>query len=169
MIDSDSVVVLAAGAVKRFGDKKLLQDVCGMPLFSLTLRNVRTGPWQTFIVVSEASGLADRDTGVPKVINRDPSQGMSSSIRCAVEALSSSARIVFVNGDQPLVRAEHIERLIARCTPGRICATRVNGETVTPVCFPPKEFYGELRALRGDRGGQADPGQPPGGCCFHRR
>ena len=119
-------LVLAAGLGTRFGAAKLVADVRGRPLVWHTLQPLveltRLGVLGRGIaVVREGDGPVQslvEEAGLEAVINPDPELGLSNSLRLGLDALARLDRsprpsaALIVMGDQPLMRAEVIERLI---------------------------------------------------------
>ena len=70
-------------------------------------------------------------------------------------ALGSEDCAVFLNADQPFLRAETVKTLLDACeTQGKIAVPVVEGAPCSPCVFP-QRFYGELAALSGEMGGKA--------------
>lgn len=119
-------LVLAAGQGRRFGGGKLLALYRGRPLLSYVLDVVATACERRFldgghvVVATEdarAQTLCER-VGLEPILNDAPYLGLSYSLRLGLGALEKrmdenvGAALVFL-GDQPLVRLEVIESLIA--------------------------------------------------------
>ena len=88
------------------------------------------------------------------VENRDWVQGMSTSIRCGLKALSDTCRAaVFLLADQPLVTTDIITRLvkshIRSCPP--ITLPVCDGVRGNPVIID-RQLFAELETLTGDTG-----------------
>jgi molybdenum cofactor cytidylyltransferase len=113
--------VLAAGLARRFGGNKLLANLSGRAIVSHVLDALSTAQARgllagIYVVAAEGDdAVADltRRAGATLVSNRDPSRGLSSSVKLGLTALPATldAVLVFL-GDQPTIRGEVIERLI---------------------------------------------------------
>jgi molybdenum cofactor cytidylyltransferase len=110
-----TAIVPAAGKGDRFGGRKLLASVDGVPMIERTVRSLLDGGVASVIVVlSPDSEVAGANPGVPaladrrvrSVVNRDPSRGMFSSIQAGLAGVADRAGIILVlPGDMPFVRA----------------------------------------------------------------
>jgi len=113
-----AAIVLAAGASSRFGSTKALAPLWGRPLLQHVLDVVAVPGFAEIVVVlgHDADEIERRLAwrSERRVRNPDPDAGLSSSLRVGLESLgpASQAALVLL-GDQPLVRAEVVERLLA--------------------------------------------------------
>jgi molybdenum cofactor cytidylyltransferase len=119
-------LVLAAGQGRRFGGDKLLASFQGRPLLSYVLDVVVTGCSRGLlggghVVVGSQDGRARtlcEEAGLEPVLNGAPHLGLSHSLRLGLTTLANRtdddvpAALVFL-GDQPLVRLDVIEKLLA--------------------------------------------------------
>lgn len=113
------VVVLAAGAGKRFGGGKLLAELDGRPLLRHVLDAVRaTRPGRCVVVVGDdaerlRSVIAGGDE--TSVVNPDPAAGLSGSVRLGVREclrlMPGAQGVLVVLGDQPRISPEVIRAL----------------------------------------------------------
>lgn len=153
-----SAVVLAAGAGSRFGGGKLLAPFGGRVLIEATLDGLRGAPVDETIVVVGTEGERLRDVstahGARVVENRDWAEGMSTSVRAGLEACAPGSRAaVVVLGDQPLVGAGAVERLVAAFEGGAsVAVATYGGEPRNPTLLA-REIWPLLgREMSGDRG-----------------
>lgn len=156
-----SAVVLAGGASTRMGRPKLAIPVRGTPMIRRVAEAALNSRCAETIIVLGAHADLYRSLldglEVRIVENPDPAEGMGSSIRAGVEAVSPEATgAVVLLADQPLVSAGVIDRLIetAVAEGRRIVASACRG-TVGPPAYFHKDFFSELLALRGDRGARS--------------
>lgn len=154
------VIVLAAGASRRFGSPKQLVRLDGRPiLHTVVSRAVEVaGHAVTVVLGSGAADLAGllRHTPASVVINRSWEEGIGSSIRTGVARLPGScAAVLIALADQPAVTADDLRRLAGawRARPDHIVASQYGGITGVPAVFPAWSFA-ELLELRGDQGAQ---------------
>ena len=110
-------VVLAAGAGSRFGGGKLLAALDGRPLVRHVIdAAVAAGLEPIVLVVPPGDAFDDLDlTPALSVLNPNPGEGLSSSVRIGLRALDGEGvdAAIILPGDQPRVRADVIATLIA--------------------------------------------------------
>jgi CTP:molybdopterin cytidylyltransferase MocA len=114
-------LILAAGSATRFGSPKLVAPLGGRPLIGHVLAAIADVGLDRPVVVVGASGDLVRSAvdaeGVDWATNPDPTAGLSSSLRVGLAAVRGSRpdaeAILVLLGDQPRVRPEVIEQLIA--------------------------------------------------------
>ncbi len=153
-----SAIVLAAGAGSRFGGGKLLAPFGERTLIEATLSGLRGAPVDEIIVVVGAEGERLRSISTAYetriVENPDWAEGMSTSVRTGLRACASDARAAVVClGDQPLVGAEAIERLVEAFKQGaRVAVATYGGEMRNPVLFAREVWTLLLREMSGDKG-----------------
>jgi molybdenum cofactor cytidylyltransferase len=154
-------IVLAAGASSRFGSPKQLVRVDGRPLLHAAVsRAVEVAGHAVSVVLgAHAADLAPllRHSAASIVINRDWSEGMSSSIRAGVSRLPGSCGgVMLVLADQAAVTAEDLRRLATswRRQTDYIVAAQYGATLGAPAIFP-ASYFRDLTELRGDRGAQA--------------
>lgn len=156
-------LVLAAGASKRFGAQKLLQDLAGTPVLRWSvnaLAGVRGVADEVVVVVPpEHATLRDalRGASVRLVVNERAADGMGASLACGVRALGPDVDAVLVAlGDEPRLTRGHHERVVDRYRPGgvAIVAPTYRGARGHPVLFD-RRVFPELATLTGDRGARS--------------
>jgi molybdenum cofactor cytidylyltransferase len=169
-------VVLAAGRARRFGGAKLLAPLRGQPVLAhvldLLARAADAGIVASgrIVVAADDAGVADlvSSAGVETIVNQAPERGLSSSLRCGLAALGSdTGAAVIVLGDQPLVRLEVLEALVAAWRDGRGSVIRPRyadapGEPGHPVLLD-RSVWPLAGRLEGDAGfGALFPAGSPG-------
>jgi nicotine blue oxidoreductase len=153
-----SVIVLAAGAGSRFGGGKLLAEYRGRPLIEATLLRLREAPADETIVVvgNDAEGLRGlcESYGVRLAENPDWAEGMATSVKEGLAACSPDAdAAVVVLGDQPLVGAKAVERLVEAYEGGAAVAVATyGGERRNPALFTRRMWPMLEEELSGDEG-----------------
>ena len=154
------LILLAAGSSRRFGEDKLLWLVEGTPMLLRSLNRLtaltRILDADVTVVIHEgaAAGLLKAHP-VRVLLNPNHAQGISTSIRCALDALNDGSPAAFFVADQPWLRVETIHDFLngwLRSGKGAGCVAHC-GETGNPAAFTAK-YFPELRALEGDRGGK---------------
>lgn len=158
MSDKISAILLAAGQGRRFGENKLLVPFRGSPLISASLGELLRSSVSDVVVVVGADSWRLRQvcatTRGRMVENPDWERGMSSSILIGLASCGpdTSAAVVAL-ADQPLIRAEAIDRLILAFRRGAKAAVATyNGAPRNPALFS-RELWPLLRnELSGDKG-----------------
>ena len=111
-------VLLAAGAGSRMGHKpKSLLQLDGQPLIKRMVNHLlQAGVSQLVVVLGHYAvdiGAAIEGLPVDSVLNPDPGQGLVSSQRLGLQAISPhTALVVMALADQPLVNASDIDMLV---------------------------------------------------------
>lgn len=140
---------------------KLLVEVAGAPVISHAVDALLGSNVTHVLVVTgyQRSRLerALRGKRIRFVHNADYRHGLSSSLRCGLNALSLHFSAVLIClGDMPLVTSANINRLITafhRRSPPTVCVSSFRGRRGNPVIFPGAFRY-ELGELQGDTGAQ---------------
>ncbi|RYZ66399.1 MAG: nucleotidyltransferase family protein [Proteobacteria bacterium] len=152
------VVVLAAGASRRFGSPKQLVRVDGRPMLHTVVSNAASlgGHAVSVVLGSGASELAPllRHTPATVVVNRNWEEGMGSSLRAAMTRLPGApAAVLVMLADQIAVTVEDLRRLVAawRRNPEAIATATYGGTMGVPAVFP-RRCFAALGGLRGDQG-----------------
>lgn len=166
------LILLAAGASRRFGGNKLLVSFHGKPLFTWGLAALNDVCQKrgdcTLTVVSRYPEIreAARALGAQAVDSPESEKGQSYSIRAGLLALGRVEEgdfLLFLPADQPWITPNTISRLLDAAGPDTWTATAAFGERVgTPTLFSAR-LLPDLLALEGDRGGRklmGRPGQP---------
>jgi CTP:molybdopterin cytidylyltransferase MocA len=156
-----SAIVLAAGGGSRFGDGKLLARLGGRPLIEAVLDNLRQAPVDEVIVVVGADAQRLRDVcerhGVRIVENEEWERGQSTSVLAGLRACGPEAQAtVVLLGDQPLVGAGAVERLVAAFEGGaRVAVATYGGKQRNPVLFSRGVWPLVEAELAGDEGARS--------------
>jgi len=151
-------IVLAAGKSTRFGSTKQVARYRGEALVSRAVRLAEAACGSRTLLVTGNDWQRVHAASAPLlgflVRNDDYADGLASSIACGVRAVRASATAVLVLlADQPLIDASYIERLVAawRAHGRRLACSRYGASLGPPSIFP-RDSFGDLEALRGDRG-----------------
>ena len=151
-------LLMAAGNASRFGENKLAACFDGQSLFSLALAAIPAEMFARVTVVSQYPALLEEASlaGFDTILNDRPEDGISRTIRLGTEAMADCDAILYMVSDQPLLRADTVQRL-ADCwlqNPACIVSAAHGGHRGNPCLFPAR-FFPELCALEGDRGGSS--------------
>lgn len=151
-------IMMAAGAGRRFGANKLLEELEGKPLFRWAMDAVDPACFSSVIVVTGHAPVAAaaEGRGFRVVCNDRPSDGVSRTICLGLEAAGDCSGALFMTADQPLLTAGTLEKLTHAflTEPRYIHAAAHGGKRGNPCVFP-REFFPELLLLQGDTGGSA--------------
>lgn len=155
-----AAIVLAAGASTRMGQSKQLLPVGGQPMVrKVTAAACESELAQVVVVVgAHADAVRLALTGLPVdiVFNDSWAEGMSTSMRAGLSALTSGIQaVLIVLADQPGLTPDLLDTLVARYHASRaaIVAPFYQGQRGNPVLFD-RSLLGELKATRGDQGGR---------------
>lgn len=150
-------VVLGAGKSSRFGAPKQLLPFGDTTLLGQTIRNANASSLDRVVVVlgrasEELRASVDFDRA-EVVENTSYGTGCASSLLAGMDAAGEDCEaIALLLGDQPGVRAEFIDHVVAIWRRERPWAsvTSYLGKLGHPFIFG-REAFGELRQLHGDK------------------
>jgi len=155
---SIAIIILAAGGSRRLGRPKQLLPYKGRTLLRHAAEVAVTSEAivKMLVLGSEAERMKKEihDLPLKLIINNHWNEGISTSIRAAVQALPGSVEAaLFMLCDQPMVSSGLISRMIdARASPGKpIVACEYAGTVGVPALFS-RAYFDELSALEGDTG-----------------
>lgn len=158
MIPRPWVVLLAAGASRRFGSPKQLVRMGGESLLRRMARiALACRPAGCVVVLGARAPRLSRELaglGVRVVVNLRWREGLSRSLAAGVAALPAEAKGALVLlADQAALGPADLVVLCAcwRRAPRRMVAART-GSTLGPPAILPRSVFPALRRLRGDRG-----------------
>lgn len=168
MAESESTrleaIVLAAGAGRRFGGRKLLASFEGRPLitgaldaaFAAPVRRVwlvTDGDPDLAVVARDHARTLGHEEHLEVIVVADAAEGMGASLRTAVAALPAEAAGAFVFlGDMPRIPSDVAGALAQALAAGfDLAAPRFEGRRGHPVLFG-RICFPALLALRGDAG-----------------
>jgi len=155
-----SAIVLAAGESTRMGFPKLLLSIKGRSLLQHVIDNALQSKVSEVIVVLGADATKLRretkQSQVQIIENSSYKEGLSSSLKVGLQAISPQAQAVLVLlADQPLVSHAVIDALIDKYEESGsiIMAPVYNGKRGNPVLFD-SSLIPELLRVTGDKGGR---------------
>jgi molybdenum cofactor cytidylyltransferase len=160
-----AAVILAAGMSRRMKSPeampKQLLPLAGRPLLQHTVDNVgRSGVDEIVLVLGFAADSVIRQIsaeGARVIVNQEFAQGMGTSLRAGIAALGPHVKAAFaVLADQPLVRPETLDRLIAYHSESgaQITIPLYKGFRGNPVLLD-RSVFSEVMGLSGDVGCRA--------------
>lgn len=163
---SMAAVVLAGGMSARMGETKQLLPFRGMPLLEAVIRQLLPHPFSRIVAVvgHEAERIMQRivigDARFEWQVNPRYSAGMSSSLQGAAARASDLDGMLVFLGDQPLIRADTIERVrteaLRRLTSAEdslVVQPAYSGSPGHPVFFS-RGLFPYFAELQGDEGGR---------------
>ena len=153
------ILLLAAGAGKRFGGDKLSAVVDGQPMYirAMDVIDAQVDVIHRIVVTGQPSILSEgKLRGWDVAINENPEKGISWSIRLGMEQMLKAVPdldgILFMVCDQPWLTKETVGRMLTQFEKG-ILSLSYNGRSGNPVLFS-KDYFEELMTLEGDVGGR---------------
>jgi molybdenum cofactor cytidylyltransferase len=148
-------VVLAAGAGERFGSIKQLAQFRERPLLEWPLQALRgAGLERVAVVLGAHANEIERRVdlaGVEVVHCPDWASGQAASLRAAVAAASDADALVVVLGDQPLIAAQAVRRVVAAADGVLPVRAVYNGVAAHPTLLP-RTVWNAIADLDGDQG-----------------
>ncbi len=150
------LILLAAGASRRFGRQKLLAEFAGRPLYRFAFDAARELERARVLVVTRA-GLLDgaaAEYGFETVLVPE-GQGQGVSVAAGARAARAAANLCFFVCDQPHMTGAELERFLAGfARSGKsLGRCRAGDRYGSPTVFAPR-FRQELAALSGDERGR---------------
>lgn len=152
-------VLLAAGASRRFGARKLLQPLAdGVPIGVRTAHSLLGGTDKVTAVVAPS----DRDlpyllrrAGTDVCVCARADEGMGASLACGVRAARGADGWIIALADMPFIQPATYAAVAQALRAGApIVAPLWGGRRGHPVGFA-RAYYAELAALGGDEGARA--------------
>jgi nicotine blue oxidoreductase len=158
-------LLLAAGGGRRLGGRpKALLPYAGRPLVEHAARALRDGGCSPVRIVLGAAaedvrGHADL-AGYDLTVNPDWEQGMGSSLRAGLAALSGTAAqaqaVIVALVDQPGIGAAAVARVAgAYGSPGSLAAASYDGKRGHPILLGAEHWAGVAASAVGDQGARS--------------
>jgi molybdenum cofactor cytidylyltransferase len=152
---SAGVLLLAAGAGRRFGgDKRLARLPEGPTLLQVCVRSVLASGLPLCVCLGPGDAAAEsllRETGAPWVNCPGAGAGMGHTLAEGIARAPGWEATLVALADMPWIAAETFSAVAAASGPRRIVVPTLAGRRGHPVAFG-ADFYPALRALAGDRG-----------------
>lgn len=151
-------IVLAAGKATRMGRTKQLLPFRGKSVLEWVVDHaLASGLHRVVVVLGHDAGLLEpllRERDVTVVVNPQYGEGQSSSLKAGLGVLTDETEAaLFLLGDQPLVTAEIIDRILSayETSPSPIVMPVCEGRRGNPVLFA-RETFPAILGLSGDCG-----------------
>lgn len=150
--ENTGCVIMASGMGKRFGGNKLMADFGGEPLILKTISAVEELTCVVAVTRHEDVEKLLKERDISVVLHDMPLR--SDTVRLGAERIPDGMRIMFCQGDQPLLSRETVHALLMKSAeePGFIWRTSSQGEEGSPVIFP-GDLKEELMNLPEGKGG----------------
>ncbi|MDM7486805.1 nucleotidyltransferase family protein [Rhodococcus sp. GXMU-t2271] len=149
-------IVLAAGGGTRLGGRaKALLPHRGRPLLHTVVAALTAGGCDEITVVAGAYAddvVAACPPGVRTVVNPRWAEGMSTSLRCGVDAATGHEVIALTVVDFPGITAELVRTVLAAHRPGTITLPTFGDRPGHPVVFDRPDAEVAAREAVGDEG-----------------
>ena len=153
-------LVMMAGQSQRMGPENKLLLPTGpqqLPMVRVVVQQLLAAGCEQILAVV-GYGSADilnalEGLAVDFVENPTPEQGLSSSIRCGLNAIPDAESALIVLGDMPFVTVDSYQQLLAAAAqyPQSVIAPVFDGQRGNPVVFP-RSAFDQLKSLEGDQG-----------------
>lgn len=151
-----TAIIMASGFSTRMGaQNKLLLPFAEHTLLEHTLETLlQTPSIRETIAVVRIDEVASLCTGkVDKIIfNQEAQEGISASIRLGVQSATGDYYL-FLPGDQPFLKADHLEQICQCAQKGKIIVPCADDMPKGPCLFS-DEFKNDLMLLQGSHGGK---------------
>lgn len=158
------ILILAAGAARRFGGNKLLARWRGHPLLEHVLAAAESVRANSINLVFGAYAdevqayLQSRPAAshIKHFVNADWQSGMGSSLAFGIAQLPQENAVLVLLADQPLIAPADLQNILAlgQKNPHKIICAEFSATRGPPALFP-AQYKNELRLLAGDRGAKA--------------
>jgi molybdenum cofactor cytidylyltransferase len=148
-------VVLAAGSSTRLGRNKLFIELEGESLLRRVVRRVSTAGLDPVVVVlgHEADRVREELSGlqVVPVLNPEYMQGVNSSLRTGIMAVSQAAAAVVVLADMPFVTTAMISTFVDRyrTSAAPLVISDYSGVNAPPMLYD-RSLFNELLSMQGE-------------------
>ena len=155
------IVILAAGLSSRLGKPKQMLEFKGKSLLKHAVTAAVDSNASFVVVVIGANAtliVKELDNNEVHVVeNKNWQEGMASSIRCGLKAVTKKApltdAVIFLVCDQPHISAKLVNEIImVHQQTGRPIVACNYGDTFGPPVLFYKSFFDELNLLQGDVG-----------------
>ena len=148
-------IVLAAGASTRLGRNKLFVELEGESLLRRAVRQVSNAGLDPVVVVlgHEADRAREELVGlqIEPVLNADYLQGVNSSLRAGITAVSQATAAVVVLADMPFVTTAMITTLVDRyrTSSAPLVISDYGGVNAPPMLYD-RSLFSELLSMQGE-------------------
>lgn len=153
-------IILAAGESRRMGKAKLTLELDGKTLLEHAIAKAQSLCSEVIVVVGAYpeiySPIAEK-VGARVVLNQDWQEGLGSSLRVGIGALSPDTNLALVLlGDQPFIPETHLKDLLKKQqeTQAELVFSSYEGIQGPPVVIA-RQLFERAHHLKGDKGAKA--------------
>lgn len=158
MINLISAIIMASGFSRRMGKNKLLMKYNDKFLIEYTLDTISKFDFKEKIIVTQYEKIKEigENLNFKVVINKQPNNGISESIKLGIKNCDKSKGYMFFVSDQPLLDKNDIEKLIKEFEKDTsfIIIPKYKESFGNPVIYP-KKYKEQILNLEGDKGGKS--------------
>lgn len=130
-----TVLIMAAGEGTRMRSSvpKMLHPVCGRPMVVWPVLAAReAGAERVCVIVSPERNLADALPEGTETAVQTQSDGTGGAVRAALDVIAGADTVVVMNGDHPLVTADHLKEVVQMHRDAGAAATVVTVDRPDP-------------------------------------
>ena len=147
-------VIMASGEGRRFGENKLMADLCGKPLISYVIDTAKN-VFRNIVVITRHEDVAQlcQNSNIEVILHSYPDK--NDTVRLGVEKFADMCDgCIFCQGDQPLITENTLRKMAGVFCENtdKIIRLEFEGVPSSPVIFPQSTF-GQWRALPQGKGG----------------
>lgn len=150
------VLLLAAGSSLRFGsDKRIATLASGDTLLNTTIEQILAAQLPLRVCLrgdDEQIAAALNAREIPHILCRQSHLGMGATLSEGIASVSDWQGTLIALADMPFISPETYLQVARALTPDTICLPTNKKGRGHPVGFG-KQWFGDLQALEGDRGG----------------
>ena len=158
MINLISAIIMASGFSRRMGKNKLLMKYNDKFLIEYTLDIISKFDFKEKIIVTQYEKIKEigESLNFKVVINKQPNNGISESIKLGIKNCDKSEGYMFFVSDQPLLDKNDIEKIIKEFEKDKsfIIIPKYKESFGNPVIYP-KKYKEQILNLEGDKGGKS--------------
>ncbi len=153
-----SGIIMASGFSRRMQQEKLLMKIGETPMVEAVIKAAKASCLGEVILVyrnPQVKLLAEQH-GIKAVFNPNAHLGQSEAMKTGIKAVDQETKAyLFMVGDQPYIKPEIIDRLIAVYREGkaRIVVPTYKSKNTSPVLFD-ASYKAALLTIEGDEGGR---------------
>ena len=152
-----TAIILAAGFSTRFHGRKLFFKIGGKEMILSVLDTVLKINFSERILVYHDKRIPPIvPSGVKCIYNNNSKEGISSSIKVALQSAEYHNSYIFFMGDQPFLDTDTVIKIVDshKKNPDSIIVPLYGQKPGNPVIFP-GHFRNDLSSIRGDKGGRS--------------
>lgn len=151
-------IILASGSSKRLGRNKLLEIINNKCVIEYIVEEALKVKFSKLILIYKDKEIYElfKEKKIMLIYNDRHFLGQSESVKLGVEnSMDSSEPLMFMVGDQPLLKNKTISRIIQEYSNEEdIIVPRINGTNRMPTIFG-NRYKKEFLEIEGDVGGRA--------------